>query len=144
MEEETEEERLERERLEDIRQRDELAERLKEKDKERTKKMVEDRSSKKDSEASKRRNLADDKEARKSALPDLRDRSRQQYLKLRETQKLELLRQQIEDEEFLFRDQKLTKREREQHEYNKKVYELAKARLQIDTKEDGYMMPEGK
>lgn len=142
--EETEEERVERERLQDMKERDELAERLKDKDKERTKKMVEDRSSNKNSEARKRRNLADDKSARMDALPDLRDRSRQQYLKMRETQQLELLRQQIEDEEFLFRDQKVTQRERDQLEYNKKVYELAKARLKIDTKEDGYAMPEGK
>lgn len=104
--------------------------------------MVEDRSSKEGSEARKRRNLADDKEARLDALPGLRERSRQEYLKLRETQQLELLRKQIEDEEFLFRDQKLTKREREQHEYNKKVLALAEARLNIDTKEDAYVMPE--
>lgn len=142
--EETEEDRIERERLQDMMERDELAERLKNKDKERTKKMVEDRSSNKDSEARKRRNLADDKGARQAALPDLRDRSRQQYLQMRETQQLELLRQQIEDEEFLFRDQKVTQRERDQLEYNKQVYALAKARLKIDTKEDGYAMPEGK
>ncbi|ORX52762.1 hypothetical protein DM01DRAFT_1055755 [Hesseltinella vesiculosa] len=141
--EETEEDRLERERLEDLRERDELAERLKNKDKERTKAVVEDRSSNRDSEASRRRNLADDKDARRHALPGLRDVSRQQYLQKREEQKLELLRQEIEDEEFLFSNTKLTQRERDELEYKKQVYELAKRRLQIDTKEDGYVMPEG-
>lgn len=131
------------ERLRDLEERDALANRIREKDKEKTKKMVEDRSSKEGSEARKRRNLADDKEARMAALPSLRERSRQEYLKLREKQQLELLRKQIEDEEFLFRDQKLTKREIAQHEYNKQVLALAEARLKIDTRQDAYMMPEG-
>lgn len=132
------------ERLRDIQERDALANRIKEKDKERTKNVVEDRSSKEGSEARKRRNLADDKEARLAALPSIRERSRQEYLKLREKQQLELLRKQIEDEEFLFRGQKLTAREIAQHEYNKQVLALAEARLKIDTKEDAYVMPEGK
>ncbi|KAI8148616.1 hypothetical protein BJV82DRAFT_270446 [Fennellomyces sp. T-0311] len=138
-----EEDEKEKERLRDIAERDALANRIKEKDKEKTKQMVEDRSSKEGSEARKRRNLGDDKEARKSVLPSLRERSRQEYLKLREQQQLELLRKEIEDEEFLFRDQKLTAREVQDYEYKKQVLALAEARLKIDTKEDGYMMPEG-
>ncbi|KAI9495489.1 hypothetical protein BDB00DRAFT_235398 [Zychaea mexicana] len=140
--EDLDEKEKEEERLRDIAERDALANRIKEKDKEKTKQMVEDRSSKEGSEARKRRNLGDDKDARKSVLPSIRERSRQEYLKLREQQRLELLRKQIEDEEFLFRDQKLTKREIQEHEYNKQVLALAEARLQIDTKEDAYMMPE--
>lgn len=46
------------------------------------------------------------------------------------------------DEEFLFRDQRVTAKERKQHEYDKKVLELAQARLKIDDKTDGYVMPE--
>ena len=133
----------EEERLRDIAERDALASRIKEKDKEKTKKMVEDRSSKEGSEARKRRNLGDDKDARKSVLPSIREKSRQQYLKLREQQKLELLRKQVQDEEFLFKDQELTEREKQDYEYNKQVLALAEARLKIDTKEDAYMMPEG-
>jgi pre-mRNA-splicing factor ATP-dependent RNA helicase DHX16 len=106
--------------------------------------IIEDRSSKGDTEATRRRNLADDKQSRAAALPDIRDRSRQEYLKLREQQRLELLRQEIQDEAFLFGDQRLSKKEIEQHEYKKQVLALAEARLKIDSKEDGYVMPEGK
>lgn len=142
--EENEADEEELERLRDIAERDALANRIKEKDMEKTKRMVEDRSSKEGSEARKRRNLADDKDARREVLPSLRDRSRQEYLKLREQQRLELLRKKIEDEEFLFANQKLTKRERQEHEYNKQVLALAEARMKIDNKTDGYTMPEGK
>ncbi|KAI7871539.1 P-loop containing nucleoside triphosphate hydrolase protein [Spinellus fusiger] len=136
------EEDIELERLKDLQERDALAERLKEKDKERTKKMIEDRSSMVGSEAQKRRNLADDKAARMEALPSIRKRAREEYVKQREQQQLELLRKKVEDEEFLFRDQRLTQREVAQHEYNKQVLALSDARMKIDTNEDGYMMPE--
>jgi pre-mRNA-splicing factor ATP-dependent RNA helicase DHX16 len=106
--------------------------------------IIEDRSSKGDTEATRRRNLADDKQARAAALPDIRDRSRQEYLKLREQQRLELLRQEIQDEAFLFGDQRLSKREIQEHEHKKQVLALAEARMKIDSKEDGYVMPEGK
>lgn len=128
--------------MQDIKERDELAQRLKDKDKERTKKLVEDRSAKEGSEAQKRRNLADDKKARQEALPELRTRSNQQYLKYREEQQLALLEQEIADEERFFSGQKMTRREIKDLEYKKEVLRLAKARMNIDTKEDGYMMPE--
>ncbi|CAO3668808.1 unnamed protein product [Umbelopsis vinacea] len=140
--EEMEVDKEEQERLEDLRERDEFAQRLKNRDKDSTKKIIEDRSSKGDTEATRRRNLADDKQSRAAALPDIRDRSRQEYLKLREQQRLELLRQEIQDEAFLFGDQRLSKKEIEQHEYKKQVLALAEARLKIDSKEDGYVMPE--
>ncbi|ORX91616.1 DUF1605-domain-containing protein [Basidiobolus meristosporus CBS 931.73] len=139
---ETEFQNAEEQRMQDLKERDEFAERLKNKDLEKTKKLIEDRSGKNEAEAAKRRNLADDPEARKSALPNIRERSRQQYLKLREEQRLELLRRKIEDEEVLFRDEKLTKKEIEAHEYNKEVLRLAEERLKIDDKVDGYVMPE--
>ncbi|RUS17612.1 hypothetical protein BC937DRAFT_89743 [Endogone sp. FLAS-F59071] len=139
---EDEYEKEERERLQDLKERDEFAQRLKEKDKEKTKKLIEDRSSKGDTDSKRRRNLADDAGARREALPEIRERSRQEYLKLREQQRLELLRLKVADEEFLFRDQRVTAKERKQHEYDKKVLELAEARLKIDDKTDGYVMPE--
>ncbi|KAK9722079.1 hypothetical protein K7432_002966 [Basidiobolus ranarum] len=139
---ETEFEKAEEERLRDLKERDEFSDRLKNKDHEKTKKLIEDRSGKDETEAIKRRNLADDPEARKSALPNIRERSRQEYLKLREEQRLELLRKKIEDEEVLFHDEQLTKKEIEAHKYNKEVLRLAEERLKIDDKFDGYVMPE--
>lgn len=143
-EEESEDEytKEEREREKDLKERDEFAERMKQKDKEKTKKLVEDRSSKGDSEASKRRNIANDKELRKNVLPNLRERSRQEYLRKREEQRLELLKKKIEDEELLFKDSELTERERKEHEYNKQVLKLATERMNINDKVDGYQMPE--
>ncbi|KAJ2842998.1 hypothetical protein IWW36_005706, partial [Coemansia brasiliensis] len=85
----------------DAAERDAFAERLKQKDKERTKKVVEDRSTLNDPDHQLRRDLANDVEARRKALPEIRDRARQEYLKLREEQRLEILRQEIADEEEL-------------------------------------------
>ena len=60
----------------DIKERDEFVDRLKQRDQDRTKQAsVEDRSSMADSEAQRRRNLADNIEARNEVLPDLRERS---------------------------------------------------------------------
>ncbi|KAJ1938619.1 hypothetical protein FBU59_004385, partial [Linderina macrospora] len=93
----------------DAQERDEFAERLRQKDKERTKRIVEDRST--DGEQKKRRDLANDQEARRKALPEIRDRARQEYLKVREEQRLELLRQEIADEESMFRGEIMTEKE---------------------------------
>ncbi|KAG0002190.1 hypothetical protein BGZ79_003441 [Entomortierella chlamydospora] len=137
-EEELEEERLEREREEDIRERDEFANRLRSKDESKTKNLVEDRSSKSDS----RRNLADDFEARKAALPSLRERARQEYLAKREGLQIDKLRMQIRDEEQLFDINELTKKERDDLEYKKELLRLAEERMNINDKYDGYQMPE--
>ncbi|KAJ1341243.1 hypothetical protein BSLG_004178 [Batrachochytrium salamandrivorans] len=65
----------ETERDRDLRERDEFAQRLKDKDKEGTKKVVEDKSSRiADEEARKRRLLATDRELRTKAMPDLQRR----------------------------------------------------------------------
>ncbi|KAG0305920.1 hypothetical protein BGZ98_003286 [Dissophora globulifera] len=137
-EEELEEERLELERERDLKERDEFANRLKSKDEGKTKKLVEDRSSKSES----RRNLADDAEARKAALPSLRERARQEYLGKREELQIEKLRMQIRDEEQLFDLNELTKKEREDLAYKKELLRLAEERMNINDKYDGYHMPE--
>ncbi|KAI8601961.1 hypothetical protein EDD21DRAFT_373131 [Dissophora ornata] len=137
-EEELEEERLEQEREENLRERDEFANRLKIRDESKTKKLVEDRSSKTDS----RRNLADNPEARKAALPSLRERARQEYLAKREEIQIEKLRMQIRDEEQLFDLNELTKKEREDLEYKKELLRLAEERMNINDTYDGYHMPE--
>ncbi|KAE9403759.1 pre-mRNA splicing factor [Gymnopus androsaceus JB14] len=127
VEEEDEETRKERERLEDLKGRDEFADRVRERDKSRTKKIVEDRSSKSSgaaAEAAQRRQLADDAEARGVALPSLRLHSRQQYLTKRELQQIELLRKEIADDEALFSGMKISKRERNDLERKKELLRL--------------------
>ena len=142
--EETEEERKERERLEDIAERDAFAERMREKDKDRTKKLVTDRTTRGEDglEAEKRALLADDPEARRSVIDDLRLRSRQEYLTKREQQRLDLLRMEIEDEKILFRNQKMSKREEREYEKKKELIKIMEARQRIDDGRDGYMMPD--
>jgi pre-mRNA-splicing factor ATP-dependent RNA helicase DHX16 len=142
---EDEDKRKERERLDDIKDRDAFAERMRERDKERTKKIVEDRSSKVGgaaAEAAQRRQLAEDSEARTAALPSLRLHSRQEYLTKREIQQLELLKREIADDEALFAGMKVSKRERRELERKKELLRLVEERLKINDKWDGYQLPE--
>ncbi|KAJ2337902.1 hypothetical protein GGH91_004990, partial [Coemansia sp. RSA 2671] len=126
----------------DAEERDAFAERLKQKDKDHTKRLVEDRSSANDLELQRRRNLANDHEARREALPEIRNRARQEYLKQREEQRLELLRQEIADEEDLFKGQTLTDKEIKDLEYKKELLRLAEERKNISDETDTYAMPE--
>ncbi|KAJ2389116.1 hypothetical protein GGI23_005903, partial [Coemansia sp. RSA 2559] len=126
----------------DAEERDAFAERLKQKDNKNTKKIVEDRSSANDPEFQRRRDLANDYDARRQALPEIRDRARQEYLKLREEQRLELLRQEVADEEDLFRGERLTEREIKDLEYKKELLRLAEERKNISDETDAYAMPE--
>jgi len=143
---EDEEEKAKRAQEEDIRERDAFAERMRDRDRSKTKRLVEDRSSKVSAgaaaEAAERRRLAGDLEARVLAMPSLRERSRQQYLTKREVQQIELLRREITDEEALFRGMKVTKKEQEALDRKKQLLELVEARLKIDDKLEGYQLPE--
>jgi len=143
---EDEEEKIRRAREEDVRERDAFAERMRDRDRDKTKRLVEDRSSKVGAgaavEAAERRRLGDDTEARVLAMPSLRERSRQQYLTKREIQQIELLRREIADEEALFRGMKVTRREQEALDRKKQLLELVEARLKIDDKLEGYQLPE--
>lgn len=135
--------KLEREARQDLEERDEFARRLAKRDNERSKKMVEDRSSAKDSEMAQRRALADDATARRAAMPDLRLRSRQDYLKKREAERLALLRKQVVEEQMELRENPdLTMAEREEFAKNKEVLRIAEERMKIDEHLDGYALPE--
>ncbi|KAL9711118.1 hypothetical protein Ac2012v2_005657 [Leucoagaricus gongylophorus] len=145
MEVEDENNKKEREREEDLRERDAFAERMRERDKERTKKVVEDRSSKVTgaaAEAAQRRRLAEDVEARNAALPSLRLHSRQEYLTKREIQQIELLRKEIADDEALFVGMSISRREKKELERKKELLRLVEERLKINDKWDGYQLPE--
>lgn len=139
-----EETRREREMERDQLEKDEFARRLNLKDAEKTKKLVEDRSSTKEGkEVAKRRALAEDAAARQAAMPDLRERSRQEYLKKRETERLALLRKQVAEETAELRSNPdLIKREKDEFAKNREVLRIAEERLRIDDHRDGYTMPE--
>jgi pre-mRNA-splicing factor ATP-dependent RNA helicase DHX16 len=142
---EDEDMRQERERMEDLKDRDAFAERVRDRDREKTKKVVEDRSSKNSgaaAEAAQRRHLADDAEARGYALPSLRQHSRQEYLTKREIQQIELLRKEIADDEALFSGMKISKREKRDLDRKKELLKLVEERLKINDKWEGYQLPE--
>lgn len=126
----------------DAQERDEFAERLKQRDQDRTKKLVENRSTANDSDLQRRRDLVNDHEARRAALPEIRDRARQEYLKLREEQQMELLRQEIADEEEMFKDQRLTEKEERELERKRELLRLAEERKNISGEVDTYAMPD--
>ncbi|MCJ1273457.1 hypothetical protein MMC21_001248 [Puttea exsequens] len=128
----------------DQKDRDDFARRLNLKDSEKTKKLVEDRSSKKEgAEIARRRALAEDVAARQAAMPDLRERSRQEYLRKREAERLALLRKQVyEETQELRSNPDLTRREKEEFAKNREVLRIAEERLKIDDHRDGYVMPE--
>lgn len=133
--------RQEMDRQRDLKERDEFAKRLADKDDGKSKKIVEDRT--RAGEASRRRALADDASARASVMPELRMRSRQEYLKKRETERLALLRRQVAEEAAEMRENpNLTRREKEEFARNREVLQIAEERLRIDDYRDGYMMPE--
>ncbi|KAI9879752.1 MAG: hypothetical protein M1830_007377 [Pleopsidium flavum] len=136
--------KAERARQRDLQERDDFAKRLHSKDTEKTKKLVEDRSSTKEGKAmAQRRALADDAAARSAAMPDLRERSRQEYLKKREVERLALLRKQVvEEAEELRTNPDLSRREKEEFAKNREVLRIAEERLRIDDHLDGYMLPE--
>ena len=144
-EEELDEEAVkERAMAQDQAEKDDFARRLALRDAEKTKKLVEDRSQTKEGkEVARRRALAADTEARQAAMPDLRERSRQEYLKKREAERLALLRKQVTEETAELRSNPdLTRREKEEFAKNREVLRIAEERLRIDDHRDGYMMPE--
>ncbi|RCI13135.1 hypothetical protein L249_1133 [Ophiocordyceps polyrhachis-furcata BCC 54312] len=96
-----------------------------------------------DEEASSRRRTAPDTTAREAAIPDLRERSRQEYLSKRETERLALLRRQVADETAELRSGvRLSDREKSEFARNREVLRLAEERLRIDDHRDAYFMPE--
>lgn len=137
----TDEQRKEMEYLKDQQERDEFAARLRNKDDQRSRKIIEDRTSKLSAAAQARQKLADDQAAREAAMPKLRERSRQEYLTKREQQRLDLLRLEIADFEADVRGGQLSKSELRELERKKEILRLAEEYQNIDDHEEGYQMP---
>ena len=130
------------ERLQDIEERDQFAERLRTRDDEHTKRKMDSQSAKVMEEAAKRLRL--EKEDRKKVVPKLRVESRQVYLKTREEQKLAELELEIKDEQAMFGDEEaLTDAERLRLEQKKQTLRIAKQYKEADQleKADRYYMP---
>ncbi|XP_070768511.1 pre-mRNA-splicing factor ATP-dependent RNA helicase DHX16 [Enoplosus armatus] len=146
-EEEEEWEKEERERQHDIEERDAFAERVKQKDKDKTRNITERTDKKAYEEAQKRLKMAEDDQ--KNMVPELRKRSRWEYLKKREEEKLEDLDAEINDDEYLFSTDELTEREKKELEYKRTLRDLAKDYKKAGAKEqeerkNRYYIPEEK
>lgn len=128
----------EEERLRDQREREELERHLKDRDAAATRKLGEAKSTKREEEESVRRSKALEQDDTNT----LRKVSRQEYLKKREEKKLLELRDDIEDEQYLFDGVKLTEAEYREHRYKKEIYELVKKRSEDADNIDEYRMPE--
>ncbi|CDP18397.1 unnamed protein product [Coffea canephora] len=116
----------EEERLRDQREREELERNIRERDAAGTRKLTEQKLTKKEEEEAIRRSQA----LENDEIETLRKVSRQEYLKKREQKKLEELRDDIEDEQYLFDGVKLTEAEYRDLRYKKEIYELVKKRTQ--------------
>ncbi|XP_059495395.1 pre-mRNA-splicing factor ATP-dependent RNA helicase DHX16 isoform X2 [Stegostoma tigrinum] len=122
--EEEEWEKEEKDRLKDLEERDAFAERIKQRDKDRTRNILERSDKKAYEEAQKRLKMGE--EDRRAMIPELRKKSRWEYLGKREQEKLEDLEAEILDDEYLFSSTELSTREKQQLEYKKKVRDLAR------------------
>ena len=132
----TEEEKRELERERDLKERDEFAKRLIQKDSsnhEKHKKKMDD----------------EDKLARGETLENgmqiqkLRDMSRSTYLKKREERELTLLERQVQEEEEMFDSNQLTKEEKQRLELSKKILALARKNDNDDSQpQNVYRLPD--
>ncbi|GBP12389.1 Pre-mRNA-splicing factor ATP-dependent RNA helicase DHX16 [Eumeta japonica] len=128
-------------RLKDLKERDEFAKRLKERDKSKVKKTTESSNHKLYEEAAERLKL--EAEDRKKLLPKLRVQSRRKYLEKRKEDKVTELAADIADDEYLFDDSILTEREKREREHKKTLLQLAKEHEQARELENvqRYHMP---
>jgi len=148
----TEQERAEIEREKDLRDRDEFAKRLQERDHKKTKQKAKKNDSDEDEDAYQNRIKAEERLARGEAVVDevtgeemtldrLREKSRRTYLKKREEREIKLLKQALEDEEELFAGTKLTKAEKRRIALGKQILNMTKERE--DDQNDGfYRLPD--
>ncbi|KAE9601108.1 hypothetical protein Lal_00023795 [Lupinus albus] len=128
----------EEERLRDQREKEELEKHLRERDEAGTRKLTEHKLTQKEKEEEIRRTNA----LEKDDLRALRKVSRQEYLKKREEKKLDELRDDIEDEQYLFEGVKLTEAEKRDLRYKKEIYELVKKRSEETDNANEYRMPD--
>lgn len=89
-------------RIKDLKERDEFTKRLKKRDEERVKKVVETSNKRSYEEAAKRLKL--EAEDRDKLLPKLRIQSRRKYLEKRKDDKVIELEADIADDEYLFEE----------------------------------------
>ena len=122
--EEDEFDKIERERAKDISERDDFHKRMIEKDREKQRNIV-SKSDKRAYEEAKKR-LEQEAMDQEKIIPELRKKSRYRYLEERKAKKVNELKDDIMDDEFLFNEEELTEKEKKERQYKKTVLKLAK------------------
>ena len=107
----------------DRKNRDEFVDRLKKRNKDEARNIVEDSDKHKYDDAKRKLQLSE--EEKKKMMPELRKQSRREYAKKRKEMKLEELVDDIKDEEYLFKDVQVTEKEKIMYERKKQLLELA-------------------
>jgi pre-mRNA-splicing factor ATP-dependent RNA helicase DHX16 len=148
----TAEERAELERQQDLKERDELVLRMRNRDQSKTKQKVKSESGGDQEEQMRLEDEAklvrgetvvDKVTGQELSLDKLREESRRAYLKKREERELTLLKQSLEDEEELFRDAKLTSAEKKRIALGKQILGMVGERQGEEDKNDGfYRLPD--
>ena len=138
---EDEMDKMDRERIEDLEQRDTFVKRIREKDREKTRNIVAMSEKKANEKALKRLRL--EKEDRVKVLPKLREQSRRDYLNKRRQDKLQDLELQVQEEEYYFKGQELSEQEQKDLEYKKTTLRLAKEHQAAEERlgQDHYYVP---
>jgi pre-mRNA-splicing factor ATP-dependent RNA helicase DHX16 len=122
----------------DIRERDEFAKRMLEKEANAKKKnQAKDKAA---SDVTKNAELSETE--MQAYVPTLREKSRQEYLSMREKQQLELQKRYIQDEEFLFQEKERTRQENQKLQLQKELVSMASKRAMKEEVSETYHMPD--
>lgn len=148
----TEEQRAELEREKDLRERDEFVQRMLERDQSKTKSKIKQEEEESEEVYRKRvdmeRRLAQGEkilgdDGKEMSVDRLRMESRRVYLKKRQEREVTLLKQSLEDEQELFRDQKLSAAERKRIDLGRKILKMVEKNENKEDQEDGfYRLPD--
>ncbi|KAL6646502.1 hypothetical protein ACP70R_018110 [Stipagrostis hirtigluma subsp. patula] len=128
----------EQERIRDQQERAQLEKNMKERDAANTRKLMERKLSKEEQEELARRSQALDN----NDTSDLRKYSRQAYLQKRRDKKIEEIRDEILDHQYIFQDVKLTEAEEKELRYKQKIFDLVKDHIESADDVGEYKMPE--
>ncbi|KAG8087095.1 hypothetical protein GUJ93_ZPchr0010g9756 [Zizania palustris] len=111
---------------------------MRERDAANTRKLMERQLSKEEHEEITRRSQA----MENNDTADLRKYSRQAYLQKRRDKKIDEIKDEILDHEYIFQDVKLTEAEEKEFRYKKKIYDLVKEHVEGADDAAEYKMPE--
>ncbi|CAL5006930.1 unnamed protein product [Urochloa decumbens] len=128
----------EKERIRDQEARAQLEKNMRERDAANTRKLMERQLSKEEQEELNRRSQAMDK----NDTSDLRKFSRHAYLQKRRDKKIDEIRDELLDHEYIFHDVKLTEAEEKEFKYKQKLYNLVKEHVESADDVGEYKMPE--